>query len=162
MTLDLAGAKGLIEVAELKDSEVNRLRLRSRAKEPVFVMAGEMVRGGKQDRIVADDLLLAPGDELTVAVFCVEHGRWVAGGGGGRFTTGHSLAGAGARGAARAAAVRPRCGPPLPSSSAPSGPQPHWCAAAPCMTASPCASRSRPTSGPSGISRRTIRRRAAW
>src|SRR5574340_819228 len=31
MTLDLAGAKGLMEVAELKDSEVNRLTLRSSA-----------------------------------------------------------------------------------------------------------------------------------
>jgi len=97
MTLDTAGAKGLIDVSELKESEVNRLVLINRAKEPVFVMAGEMVRGGRQDRIMADDLVLAPGASAKVAVFCVEHGRWVTREEGVHFSTGHSVAGARAR-----------------------------------------------------------------
>ena len=95
MTLDQAVKRDLVEVTELGDSEVNRLSVRSRAKEPVFVMGGEMLRGGKQDRIIADDLVLPARAEVTVAVYCVEHGRWAlgsAGGGGGGFTAGHSLA----------------------------------------------------------------------
>jgi len=106
LTVDKAVALGLVEISELKQSDVNRVRISSRAKSPVFAMAGEMLRGGKQDRIVADDLVLPPGVELTIPVFCVEHGRWAGGvGGAGRagaagFTTGHSVAGAEIRGAA--------------------------------------------------------------
>jgi hypothetical protein len=97
LPLNQAVAKGLVEVTELKDAEVNRLRVRSQAKEPVFVMGGEMLRGGKQDRIMADDLVLPPRAEVAVAVYCVEHGRWALGAGGGArggFTTGHSVASA--------------------------------------------------------------------
>jgi len=103
LTLDQAVARDLIEVTELKDSDVNRLRVHSAAKEPVFAMAGEMLRGGKQDRILADDLVIPAGAELVVPVFCVEHGRWSgAAGRGERFSTGHSLASAEVRGAGRA------------------------------------------------------------
>jgi len=103
LTFDQAVNKGLVEVSELKDSEVNRLRLRSSAKEPVFAIAGEMLRGGKQDRILADDLIIPPGADVVVPVFCVEHGRWSgASGAAARFSVGHSLAGAEVRGAGRA------------------------------------------------------------
>jgi hypothetical protein len=113
MPLDQAVNKGLVEVTELKSADVNRLRVYSRAKEPVFVMAGEILRGGKQDRIIADDLIIPPHADLTVDVYCVEHGRWVetesrprpgrGGGGGARgdFSAGHSLAGGGMRAGAR-------------------------------------------------------------
>jgi len=103
MTLDQAVSKGLVEVTELGSSQVNTLTVRNRGKEPVFAMGGEMLRGGKQDRIIADDLVLPARTTLDVAVYCVEHGRWAlgehGGGGGGRggFTTGHSLAGADVR-----------------------------------------------------------------
>ena len=95
LTLTEAVKQGVFEVMELKESEVNRLRVRNRAKEPVFIMAGEMLRGGKQDRIAGDDLIVPPKTTLTVAVFCVEHGRWAGRESG--FTVGHSLAGAGVR-----------------------------------------------------------------
>ncbi len=77
LTLDEAMERGLLEIRELKSAEVNRALLVSRAKEPIFVMGGEMVTGAKQDRIVGDDLIVPPGAELTIPVFCVEHGRWV-------------------------------------------------------------------------------------
>ena len=92
LTLTQAVKQGLFEVMEMKESEVNRLRVRNRAKEPVFIMAGEMLRGGKQDRIAGDDLIVPPKTTLTVAVFCVEHGRWA--GRESSFSVGHSLAGA--------------------------------------------------------------------
>ena len=77
LTLDEAMERGLLEVRELKRAEVSRVRVCSRAKEPVFVMGGEMLGGAKQDRIVGDDLIVPPGSELVIPVFCVEHGRWV-------------------------------------------------------------------------------------
>ncbi|MFB3882197.1 MAG: ARPP-1 family domain-containing protein [Armatimonadota bacterium] len=100
LTLTQAVNRDLFEVMELKESEVNRLRVRNRAKEPVFIMAGEMLRGGKQDRIAGDDLIVPAKATLTIPVFCVEHGRWAGRESG--FSVGHSLAGAGARKAARA------------------------------------------------------------
>jgi len=44
------------------------------------LLAGELVSGGKQDRIIAKDRIVAPrSDPLPLDVFCVEHGRWSAG-----------------------------------------------------------------------------------
>jgi len=61
-------------------ASVNQLVLENRGKRPVLLLAGELVSGGKQDRIIAKDRLVAPGAEpLPLNVFCVEHGRWSAG-----------------------------------------------------------------------------------
>ncbi len=77
LTLDEAMELGLLEIRELKSAEVNRVRLLSKADDPVFIMGGEMLGGAKQDRIVGDDLIVPAGADLVVPVFCVEHGRWV-------------------------------------------------------------------------------------
>lgn len=45
----------------------------------IFVMAGEVVTGGKQDRVIAQDFVLAPGEKRDLSAFCVEHGRWSGG-----------------------------------------------------------------------------------
>jgi hypothetical protein len=59
---------------------VNQLVLVNRSKRPLLILAGELVSGGKQDRIIAKDRIIAPGAEpLPLDVFCVEHGRWSAG-----------------------------------------------------------------------------------
>jgi hypothetical protein len=59
---------------------VNQLVLLNRSKRPVLLLAGELVSGGKQDRVIAKDRIVAPGsDPLPLNVFCVEHGRWSAG-----------------------------------------------------------------------------------
>lgn len=61
-------------------ASVNQLVLINRGKKPLVLLAGELVSGGKQDRIVAKDRIVAPGaDPLPLDVFCVEHGRWSAG-----------------------------------------------------------------------------------
>jgi ARG and Rhodanese-Phosphatase-superfamily-associated Protein domain len=50
--------------------------------EYVFVQAGDMVKGGQQDRVMAMDLVLAPKSGAKAAkVFCVEQGRWSGRGG---------------------------------------------------------------------------------
>lgn len=59
---------------------VNQLVLVNRSKQPLILLAGELVSGGKQDRVIAKDRIVAPGTEpLPLDVFCVEHGRWSQG-----------------------------------------------------------------------------------
>jgi len=61
-------------------ASVNQLVLINRGKKPLVLLAGELVSGGKQDRIIAKDRIVAPGaDPLPLDVFCVEHGRWSSG-----------------------------------------------------------------------------------
>jgi len=61
-------------------ASVNQLVLINRSKRPLLLLAGELVSGGKQDRIIGKDRIVAPGAEpLPLDVFCVEHGRWSAG-----------------------------------------------------------------------------------
>jgi hypothetical protein len=61
-------------------AEVNRLVLINRGKKPVILLAGEIVSGGKQDRIVGKDRIVPVGGApLPLDVFCVEQGRWTGG-----------------------------------------------------------------------------------
>jgi hypothetical protein len=61
-------------------ASVNQLVLINRSKRPLLLLAGELVSGGKQDRIIGKDRLVPAGSEpLPLDVFCVEHGRWSAG-----------------------------------------------------------------------------------
>jgi len=78
LTLDEAMDRKLLEIRELNPAEVNRVLLMSNAKEPIFILGGEMLVGAKQDRIAGDDMIVPPGGDLVIPVFCVEHGRWVA------------------------------------------------------------------------------------
>ena len=59
-------------------AEVNRLVLINNSKRPLILLAGEVVTGGKQDRLVGKDRIVpAESDPVDLSVFCVEHGRWV-------------------------------------------------------------------------------------
>jgi hypothetical protein len=59
---------------------VNQLVLINRGKRPLLLLAGEVVSGGKQDRIIGKDRIVPIGAEpLPLSVFCVEHGRWTGG-----------------------------------------------------------------------------------
>src|SRR5579863_7442797 len=58
-------------------AQVNELVLVNRGKRPLLLLAGEVVSGGKQDRIIGKDRIVPVGAEpLPLDVFCVEHGRW--------------------------------------------------------------------------------------
>lgn len=59
------------------EAEVNRLVLVNNSKHPLILLAGEVVTGGKQDRVVGKDRIVpAESDPVDLSVFCVEHGRW--------------------------------------------------------------------------------------
>jgi hypothetical protein len=60
-----------------RGDEVNTLVLVNRSKRPLLLLAGEVVTGGKQDRIVAKDRIVpADADPIDLSVFCIEPGRW--------------------------------------------------------------------------------------
>ena len=60
-------------------AEVNRLVLVNNSDRPLLLLAGEVVTGGKQDRVIGVDRIVPPRSEpVDLSVFCVEPGRWVA------------------------------------------------------------------------------------
>jgi hypothetical protein len=77
LTLAEAVAKGTVQVMET--GSVNELRIENTGNEQVFVQAGDMVKGGRQDRVLTVSLLLPPrSGVIPIASFCVEPGRWSA------------------------------------------------------------------------------------
>jgi hypothetical protein len=78
LTMDEAVSRGLLQVTEKGEGSVPELLVENRADEPIFLLAGEIVKGGKQNRVIAQDVLLAPrSGPIGLGVFCVEQGRWV-------------------------------------------------------------------------------------
>jgi hypothetical protein len=58
-------------------AQVNQLVLINRGEKPLLLLAGEVVSGGKQDRIIGKDRIVPVGAApLPLDVFCVEQGRW--------------------------------------------------------------------------------------
>jgi hypothetical protein len=59
------------------NASVNQLVLINRSRRPLLLLAGELVSGGKQDRIIGKDRIVPAGaPPVPLDVFCVEHGRW--------------------------------------------------------------------------------------
>ncbi len=76
-TLDEALDRGWLDIEEIGHGNVPRIRVRNTSFRPVFIMGGEIISGGKQDRIVERDVLLgARSQYVTVPVYCTEQGRW--------------------------------------------------------------------------------------
>jgi hypothetical protein len=88
ITLDEGLRSGEVEVTELgtilrrrrhlpETSQVNTLALVNHSKKPLILLAGEIVTGGKQDRVIGKGRVVLPdSDPLPLDVFCVEPGRW--------------------------------------------------------------------------------------
>lgn len=72
LTLDEALATGQAAVYETGD--VNELEVQNRSKDrALFIQAGDIVKGGRQDRVLSVDLILPPGSGKTpITAFCVE------------------------------------------------------------------------------------------
>jgi hypothetical protein len=58
-------------------ARVNQLALINNSDRPLLLLAGEIVTGGKQDRVVGRDRIIpAHGKPVALDVFCVEPHRW--------------------------------------------------------------------------------------
>jgi hypothetical protein len=80
LTLQEAMKRKLVIVRETGD--VNRLTIQNRSTQDVFVQAGDIVKGGQQDRVLALDLIVPPkSGRIPIDAFCVEQGRWSRRGG---------------------------------------------------------------------------------
>jgi ARG/rhodanese/phosphatase superfamily protein len=62
-----------------RSAQVNTLVLVNNSRKPLLLLAGEIVTGGKQDRVIAKDRIVPVGaDPIDLSVFCIEPGRWTA------------------------------------------------------------------------------------
>jgi len=76
LTLQEALDKRLFVVYETSD--VNELEVENLSKEfDVFIQSGDIVKGGKQDRVLAVSIIIpARSGRVSIEAFCVESGRW--------------------------------------------------------------------------------------
>jgi len=59
------------------DADVHVLSIRNNSKMDVLVQSGELLEGGKQDRMIAETKIIPAGkQEEYLSVFCMEKGRW--------------------------------------------------------------------------------------
>jgi hypothetical protein len=78
LTLDEAMSRDLIVIRELDAAQVAELMVRNDSRRYVFLMAGEILAGGRQDRIIRTDSLLEPRSEFVrIPVYCGEKERWL-------------------------------------------------------------------------------------
>ena len=75
-TLTEAMEKGYVTVRET--GKVNELSIENTSKNvTVFLNSGDIVKGGRQDRTIREDLVLTPQSSwVALESFCVENGRW--------------------------------------------------------------------------------------
>jgi hypothetical protein len=77
LTLQEALAQKVIEVRET--GRVNELEVKNIGAEEIFIQAGDIVKGGQQDRVLSVSLVLPPhAGAVSIPSFCVESGRWSA------------------------------------------------------------------------------------
>lgn len=75
LTLQEALEQKKVIVYETKD--VNELSISNLSNQDIYVQAGDIVRGGDQDRMISTDFIVPPNSgKMPIAAFCVEHGRW--------------------------------------------------------------------------------------
>jgi hypothetical protein len=76
-TLEEARSRGGLLMTERDLASVPELIVENRGKVHVLLLAGEILLGGKQNRVLREDVLLPPfSGPRNIGVYCVEQGRW--------------------------------------------------------------------------------------
>jgi hypothetical protein len=80
ITLSEGLGSGAVRVTEKASAQVRELLIENQSDKACFVQAGDVVKGGQQDRAIGRDFVLPPHTAPTpVSSFCVEHNRWTGG-----------------------------------------------------------------------------------
>ncbi|MDO5509949.1 MAG: hypothetical protein Q4F57_04580 [Weeksellaceae bacterium] len=75
--LDQALKQDLIIISETSQGgSVNELIFHNVSKHHIMLQMGDVITGGKQDRVIKTDYILQPGEKAVIDVYCVEKGRW--------------------------------------------------------------------------------------
>jgi hypothetical protein len=76
VTLTEAMEKKLVVVHET--GQVSQLAIENKSKDvAVFIHSGDIVKGGRQDRVLSFDVIIPPNSgKVPLSSFCVESGRW--------------------------------------------------------------------------------------
>jgi hypothetical protein len=113
LTLQEALERGTVHVVET--GSVNELKVENLGNEDVFIQSGDIVKGGRQDRVLTASFVLpSKSGEVPIAAYCVEHGRWSKRGteDAGRFSSSiNALPSRAAKLAMKAAAQPPKAAP---------------------------------------------------
>lgn len=59
-----------------REHSVNALTVQNKSRDTILLLSGDVVTGGNQDRVIAQDQVVVPGTVRNIEVFCVEKGRW--------------------------------------------------------------------------------------
>ncbi len=76
LTLKEAHQRNLVSIRELPNATVPEVLVENKSVKPLLLIGGEVILGGKQDRIVEHDFVVPPKKVAKVRVYCVEPGRW--------------------------------------------------------------------------------------
>ena len=73
-SLDQAGSK--IRISEIESWGIEKVRILNKGNHYVFIAGGQLITGGRQNRLLSEDILIAPHSEITISgVYCVEELR---------------------------------------------------------------------------------------
>lgn len=76
-TLDEALAQQALDVTEIDEGgRVPTIKVKNKSDRMVFLMAGEELVGGKQNRVLNASMMVPARGEMPIPVTCVEQGRW--------------------------------------------------------------------------------------
>jgi hypothetical protein len=80
LTLQTGIHKGLVSIHERGSYAIDNIKvllIKNNSNKPIVIKAGELLAGGRQDRLIAKDTILLPGkQEYQLPVFCIEETRW--------------------------------------------------------------------------------------
>ncbi|HYT32504.1 MAG TPA: DUF6569 family protein, partial [Thermoanaerobaculia bacterium] len=100
ITLDEAMREKTVVLRELGTgsgqdrSQVNELEIQNKSDRWLYIQAGDVIQGGKQDRTIGTDVAIPPHSKpQPISAFCVEHGRWTPRSGGMAFESNTALLG---------------------------------------------------------------------
>ena len=78
-TLEEAQARSELAIHEREEAEVATLVIENGGDVPILACAGAVFTGGKQDRQLGEDIVIAARTTVPVKTFCVEQNRWHGG-----------------------------------------------------------------------------------